>query len=137
MPIQLPSGPRAQLLMTRILRLVDESGMADQWAALHLLNIAFHQSRRSKFPDFDFRRVFEIIWMTEKKKSGEMDTIDEAIEAWRVTREADFETMTAQLARALVVEANWGKIAREDVHAAIDQLFDAVEKPPGEGEPSA
>lgn len=99
-PIQLPSGPRAAVLMQRILRLVDQSGMQDQWAALHLLNIAFQQSRRSKFPDFDFRRVFELIWMTEKQKLGEQDLLDEAVQAWGVTREVDFETMAAQLVRA-------------------------------------
>ena len=143
-PIQLPSGPRAAVLMQRILRLVDQSGMQDQWAALHLLNIAFQQSRRSKFPDFDFRRVFELIWMTEKQKLGEQDLLDEAVQAWGVTREVDFETMAAHLVRALVVQARWGKISREDIHEALDQVWDAADEQAkgqegtdgeGEGEP--
>jgi len=116
--------------MARILRLVEQSGMPDQWAALHLLNIAFQQSRRSKFPDFDFRRVFELIWKTEKAKSGEEDALDEAVQAWLLTREDEGVeplVLAANLCRAIARQHQKGEVSRKEAHDLLDRFFDAVE----------
>jgi hypothetical protein len=129
-PFAIPSGPKENQLAQRLKKVVDQSGVADQWAALILLAVAWAQSRASKFPDFDFRRVFEILWSSEKAKEKEEnnDMLDEAVRAWSLAREKDPESLVAEMCRSLVREAHDGKVSREEVHKAFDFFFDAFDE---------